>query len=403
MPGSTPPRKRSDSPRTTSAVTNLRIVLVDNLLAYRQKMKGWIVDAGGTSDEVLEAGSAEEALELIAHREYAVDVVVCEWDDENVGGERLVTELRRSKDMDRIGMIAVVGNEASAIRAAKAAGANEVVVKPVQPVDLLKALSSIQRGLRPRTDSTRRRLQAAAATRSQSTKLSSTIAQELRAAGKLGKYKAGGVIARGKYLGRLYWVESGSVFVREKRSDGVEIEYRASPGKFFGEAAFVGEAITDLLAICEFPSIVGWQEADAVAKTIERLPILTHYFKTITVDRNRNNVVVEAEETVPGSLKGTLESLAFPDLVQMIVGTKKTGQLRIESAGEAAMLYFIGGALRHAECGTKSADEAVYRIVAWPAGRFLFTPQPPWPGAPTITGDPNMLIMEGMRRRESAT
>ena len=396
------PRRKTDGPTTINPVAMMRVLLVDNLISYRQKMKEWIVDIGGRLDDVMEAGTGEEALELLAHNNYSVDVVVCEWDDESVNGAGLVESLRKNPVTARIGFIAMCGNDPAAIRSARGAGASEVVVKPVHQVDLLKALSDVQKTLRPRTDDTRKRLQAAASVRPQSTKLSSTIAAELRNSGKLGKYKRESLIADGPFRNRLSWVESGCVFVREKRGDGNEIEYRATPGKFFGEAAFAGEPIVSLHAVAETECIVGWQEKDAVAQTIQRLPILQHYFKTITAERYRNNVVVELpEEAGAGALKGTLESLPFPDLMQMMTATKKTGILRIDSGGEVAGLHLSGGSLRHAEIGLKTGEDVIYRIVTWAGGRFLFTPHLPENSPVTIQRDSTALLMEGLRRRDT--
>lgn len=396
------PRKKTDSPQVRNPVAMMRVLLVDNLIAYRQKMKGWILEIGSRADDVLEAGTGEEALEMLAHHNYEVDAIVCEWDDDGVNGAGLVEALRKNPATARIGFVAMCGNDPAAIRAAKGFGANEVVVKPVTPVELLKSLSDIQKTMKPRTDETRKRLQEAASVRPQSTKLSSTIASELRGAGKLGKYRREGIIANGPFLNRIYWIESGTVFVREKRGDGTEIEYRATPGKFFGEAGFVGETIQHLYAVAETECIVGWQEKEAVAQTMARLPILQHYFKTITADRYRNNVVVEApEEAAPGVFKGTLESLAFPDLMQMMMGTKKTGTLRIDSGGEVATLHLVGGALRHAELPPRAGEDVVFRVVTWADGRFIFTPGPAFQDPPSITRDATMLLMDALQRRDA--
>jgi len=402
VPGGPNPRRGSSAPAQVNkaAVAQLRVLLVDNLVAWRQKMRGWLADVGTSQDAILEAASGEEAMEVLRGVNFDVDVLVCEWDDESVGGGDLVVQLKNNAATSRIGFVAMVGNDAAAIREAKAAGVTEVLVKPITPVAMLQALSTIQKTLKPRTEETRKRQQAAASIQPQSTKLSSTIASELRGAGKLGRYKLGGVIAAGPSKRRLYWVESGTVFVRELRSDGTQVEYRATPGRFFGEAAFVGAEITEPRAVTESEVIVGWQEAEAVGQTMVRLPILQHYFRTITVERHRNNVVIDLQDESPGAIGGTLESLPFPDLMQMMTVTKKTGVLKIESAGDQAVLHIYGGALRHAELGRIQGDEVVFRVVLWAGGRFLFGPQPGLKGPQTISTDVNFLLMEGIRRKE---
>lgn len=397
------PRKSEPPAVNKTAVALLRVVLVDNLASWRAKMKGWILETGAKADAILEASTGEEALELIAHEQFNVDVVIAEFDDESVNASELLVQLKSKPETTRIGFVAMCGNDATTIRAARGAGAAEVLVKPVSPVGLLGALSAVQRSLKPRTDDTRRRLQEAASQRPQSTKLSSTIAQELRTAGKLGKYsKLGAVIAAGPFLNRLYWVEQGTVFVRETREDGTVVEYRATPGRFFGEAAFVGETLLELRAVTEsLVTIVGWQESEAVAQTMQRLPILSHYFKTITTERHRNNVVGELpDESAAGGMNGSLESLSFPDVIQMMVVTKKTGILRVDSGGDTAFLHIYGGVVRHAECGSKKGDAVLFRVCTWVGGRFTFSPKPGMEGPHTVQGDANFVIMEGLRRRD---
>ncbi|MEK7467274.1 MAG: DUF4388 domain-containing protein [Planctomycetota bacterium] len=394
----------SDSPQINKpAVALLRVLLVDNLASWRAKMKGWITEIGAKADDVLEASTGEESLELIVHEQFNIDVVVAEFDDESVNAVELLQQLRSKPETARVGFIAMCGNDPAALREARSVGANEVLVKPVTPVTLLSALSAVQRTLKPRTDDTRRRFQEAASQRPQSTKLSSTIAQELRSAGKLGKYsKLGAVIAAGAFLNRLYWVEQGTIFVRETREDGTVVEYRATPGRFFGEAAFVGEKLLELRAVTESPlTILGWQEAEAVAQTMQRLPILTHYFKTITTERHRNNAVGDMpDESAAGGMNGSLESLSFPDLIQMMVATKKTGILRVDSAGESALLHLYAGVLKHAECGSRQGDAVIFRICTWAGGRFSFSPQANLQGPHSVLGDANFVIMQGLKRRD---
>ena len=397
------PRQSEPPMANKPAVALLRVVLVDNLVSWRAKMKGWITEIGARADDVLEASTGDESLELIAHEQFNIDAIVAEFDDEGVNAAGLLAQIRSKPETAQIGFIAMCGNDPVAIREARGAGANEVLVKPVTPVTLLSALSAIQRTLKPRTDDTRRRLQEAASQRPQSTKLSSTIAQELRSTGKLGKYsKLGAVIAAGAFLNRLYWVEQGTIFVRETREDGTVVEYRATPGRFFGEAAFVGEKLLELRAVTESQvTILGWQEAEAVAQTMQRLPILTHYFKTITTERHRNNAVGDMpDESATGGMNGSLESLSFPDLIQMMVATKKTGVLRVDSAGESALLHLYAGVLKHAESGGRKGDPVMFRICTWAGGRFSFSPQADLQGPHTVFGDANFVIMEGLRRRD---
>ncbi len=63
------------------------------------------------------------------------------------------------------------------------------------------------------------------------------------------------------------------------------------------------------------------------------------------------------------SLSGSLSHHDLPDVIQMLGQARQTGALHINAADTDGIIFFDGGEITHAECGTFFGDEAVIRIL----------------------------------------
>lgn len=63
------------------------------------------------------------------------------------------------------------------------------------------------------------------------------------------------------------------------------------------------------------------------------------------------------------SLTGDLSRMDLPGVIQMLNQARQTGALNINSGDTDGVIYFDGGELSHAECGTFFGDEAVVHIL----------------------------------------
>jgi len=62
-------------------------------------------------------------------------------------------------------------------------------------------------------------------------------------------------------------------------------------------------------------------------------------------------------------LSGSLSHLDLPGVIQMLVQAHQTGALHINASDTDGIIFFEGGEIFHAECGTYFGDEAVTQIV----------------------------------------
>ncbi|MBI2923485.1 MAG: DUF4388 domain-containing protein [Planctomycetes bacterium] len=385
----------------------MRILVVDKLASFRRRLRGWLVEGGHSSDNVLEASGGLPAMDLLRQEDFNVDAIICEWEQVAVGAADFLKQLRSVPGFAHIGFVAVGGAEPDRIAEAKAAGATEYLAQPLDPELLLRALVEIEKKAidhrkRVASPTTRWRiltLDQKAPAGTQDGTLTAAAEQELRQG------------ARTVYLNRsealslrpgdpLYWLEKGSLDVREVRGEGVVLEYKLGPGQFLGEAPFGGCPFVSLEARSEGECWLSSRDASTVDQLRARHPVLFYSFRNLANERARKFQKPDDKKPLERGLAGEIDSLPIGDLVGILNGAKKTGVLKIETGDATYFLQFTQGALRHAECEGEVGEDVFYRVVLLSKGRFEFMVGPAIEGPVTIALDTRALLIEGLRRRD---
>jgi predicted regulator of Ras-like GTPase activity (Roadblock/LC7/MglB family) len=102
-------------------------------------------------------------------------------------------------------------------------------------------------------------------------------------------------------------------------------------------------------------------------------------------------------ERVSMGIQGNLRDMALADLIQHTCQDRKTAELSIQRAGNKASLFFKDGNLVHAQSGTETGEEVVYRLLKWEEGIFNLENgvEPP---SKSIERGWSSLLLEGARR-----
>lgn len=104
-------------------------------------------------------------------------------------------------------------------------------------------------------------------------------------------------------------------------------------------------------------------------------------------------------ETVEGSLKDA----TMVDLLQMIEHERKSGTINLERAGLLAGVYFKQGDIIDAICGKLQGEEAIYRLMLWPKGRFTIRYHELERSVDHVPKNSTELLIEGMLRLDKWT
>jgi Domain of unknown function (DUF4388) len=99
------------------------------------------------------------------------------------------------------------------------------------------------------------------------------------------------------------------------------------------------------------------------------------------------------------ALTGTLEDISVVDLLQYPTGAKRTGQMAIRGPDGVANLYYVDGALVHAEQGATIGFDVVVNVVDWSVGEFEFHPGRV-SDEHTIRGALIHIVMEALKLRD---
>ena len=98
-------------------------------------------------------------------------------------------------------------------------------------------------------------------------------------------------------------------------------------------------------------------------------------------------------------MRGRLEIMGLPNLVQVLETERRTGTLRLTSDGRRGEILFLEGRVAYAMEGVRQGEAAVYRMLGWGQGDFeLEWTSGSGPPAAQITRPNQSLLMEGIRR-----
>jgi CheY-like chemotaxis protein len=383
----------------------MRILIIDKLASFRRRVRAWLVDGGHTAANILEAASGAAGMELLRREEFNVDAILCEWDQPAVGALEFLKQLRAVPGFVQIGFVAVGPGRPELQAEAARAGATQYLAQPLDPEALLQSLVAIEKAAiaaKKRTPSPTTRWRIL--TLDQKTPPpgdapgAAVAFAELRRGSHTVYLNPGEALAIPKG-GPLYWIDHGALGVRERRSDGIVLEYRAGPGEFVNEAPFGGFVVQDIAVRSEGEAWLSTRDAASVETLRRRLPTLFYFFRNVANERLRKFQKSPDKRSAERGLAGEIESLPVGDLVGILNGARKTGVLRIDAPDRSFFFHFVEGAIRHAESDGEVGEDVFYRALLLPAGRFEFMVGPAVEGPVTIALQTDRLLIEGLRRR----
>lgn len=97
-----------------------------------------------------------------------------------------------------------------------------------------------------------------------------------------------------------------------------------------------------------------------------------------------------------GGFEGIVGGMPLSDVVQLKAYNRFTGTLTVEYAGQTGVIYFRSGEIVHAEVGDILGEQAFYRMIQWPGGRFSVQNNVTAP-ARTIENSVSYLLLEAHR------
>ena len=104
--------------------------------------------------------------------------------------------------------------------------------------------------------------------------------------------------------------------------------------------------------------------AATISSIVARSPSdIAAHVRSFLVSRQEGFQPTQMLSTSDTALSGTLSHLDLPGVIQMLGQARQTGALHINAGDTDGIIFFEGGEIVHAECGTFFGDEAVTQIV----------------------------------------
>jgi len=98
-------------------------------------------------------------------------------------------------------------------------------------------------------------------------------------------------------------------------------------------------------------------------------------------------------------MRGRLEVMGLPNLVQVLETERRTGTLRLTHNARRGEILFVEGRIAYALEGDRQGEVAVYRMLGWDTGDFeLEQTSGSGPASAQIARSNQSLLVEGMRR-----
>jgi uncharacterized protein (TIGR02266 family) len=100
-------------------------------------------------------------------------------------------------------------------------------------------------------------------------------------------------------------------------------------------------------------------------------------------------------------MRGRLDVMGLPNIVQVLEAERRTGTLRLLHDRRRGEILFLDGRMAFAMEGARQGEAAVYRMLTWDTGDFeLEQTSGTGPAAAQVTVPNQSLLMEGTRRQD---
>lgn len=99
------------------------------------------------------------------------------------------------------------------------------------------------------------------------------------------------------------------------------------------------------------------------------------------------------------SLKGSLSSINLADIIQLVSNSKQTGRFVLQrGSGQKGAIYLKAGEIVHAEVDEFKGEDAIFTVISWDDGEFVFEEGAFDVGAGSVIRPITSLLMEAARR-----
>lgn len=385
----------------------MRILLASASSTARTILRGLLERSGCAREDLVEA-SAEKAV-TAAFKDPAGPpaLAVVDWDLPELDGPRFVRTLRETVGSTVGVLFCIRGADLAALSDISGTGPIDWIERPFGDAPFLEKVRALREEVeKVRADASARRLQAVATGKEAQTafpfllQLPSHLIDDLLKKSSRSRHAPGTILLGPNDVPEaLHLVTQGEVEILEGTS-GVPSRV-SGEGDPFGELAFMTARPAGETVRARTEVLVASVSKAELSDVLRRHPRMSEYLSWLLA-RHRKAITARATTLSHADFKGTLDGTPFPDLVQLLCSTRKTGVLGFRDDERSGAIYLEDGEAIHAWTETLKGEEAFYEIAGWTTARFAFRAiqrqEPRTLKVATMT-----LLVEAMRRQDEQT
>jgi CheY-like chemotaxis protein len=381
----------------------MKFLIADDSAAMRRVFRSVLQALGHAPADILDADTGAGVRALFMDPKFDPDLVIADGDLQGMDGLELLKFLKGLTPVRFSPVILCVNSaQRTLVQDATKLGLRDYVVRPFTDEDLKEKIGRITAAVQVQRNQQAsdilKHIVSASGVEVDLPfllQLPSTLMAEILSVGVTVKQPAGSILLRkGQRVEALHIVVSGEVELFDDQSSRPPDS--AGMGETFGEVAFMAGQDAPYTARAKTAVDVLSLDRVQMGELVRRDSRLSHHLSALAASKSRA-LAARAPARGDSEFFGSLSSMPFSDLVQLMNVSQKNGVLTMEGGGKQGGIVFESGDIKHAWLGQQSGEEAFYALAGWKGASFSFKTGRPGT-APTIQTPTISLLMEAMRR-----
>jgi CRP-like cAMP-binding protein len=384
----------------------MKILVADDSRTMRRVFRTILESMGHAPGDIQEAGDAIEAIAYLKAAKFDFDYIIADYDMAGMENHAFLDRLKNECPQKKIPVLLCINANQRMVAAESIRhGATMLLERPFRDGDAKTKLQAIEGGLKAKkAQEASQFLKAIVSTAEAEAELPflmqlpSHLMKEFLQLASRTMYEAGAVIFRaGDPVDSLYVVTLGDVELVPHDGGAAEI---SREGEAFGELAFMSGEASAITARAHSMAQVISLPRQKLAELVSHQPRMSQHLSTLVARRSRQlNKPGRQDNT---EFAGSMNSMSFADVLQLLQVGRKTGHLELELGGKKGSIGLESGDVRFARAGTLAGEEAFYHLASWRSASFAFVSRALGEAA-NIKSPTMPLLMEAMRRVDEAS
>jgi CRP-like cAMP-binding protein len=383
----------------------MRILLADDSPAMRTLYRGVLQKIGYASRDIVEAKEGREVIAAFRNPMDSVDVIVFDWDLPGLDGLGLMGQLKNLGLQEKVSVLLSVNRQQRTLVPQAKPGLCESIDRPFTEEVFEKKFRSFSKAAAMKQAESSKKLTPVGAKVPTEIimpfllRLPSAMIDDILKTADARRYEPGAILIRaGQVSEALQIVTQGEVEVLMGAS--------GSPLKTIKDGDPVGEFSFMMsepsLNTCRAKGVVltASLSRTRLSELLRKHPSLDKHLSSL-MGRHKEVMTARATTIVQSDFKGTFDTMAFANVIQVLNVGRKTGVLGIRHNELSGAIYLENGEAVHAWTDELEGEDAFYALSSWAKAKWAFNgmrrEEKKSLKRPTLT-----LLMDAMRRLEEA-